>query len=323
MIYMFKTNNMEFVAEVSHVWDKTRFKDSMFMCTILKGQINKGDVVQLLDKDGDFITEQEINLISHSQQAFDSVNKDDAPDNIITLTFKHIWEYPVNSTKYIVKMNNLVLSEYKSKPDILLPVNNEYSYNRLITKTIDIDEFVKQFYIYPLSTNLGYYFLDIYHGIGIECLRETETGALYSVHMVKQGGLLYIFYARLKHSAYVKVTGWYYVKNKLASDDFKEIKKGSKLSDVIAIDSVTQIYENIYNSNPFLFNLKEIGLDTYHFLTDGILKFHFSYIVSTVDGGELQVVKKKFATFDDIKSIQTGESIYSLSGRILPIDYID
>ena len=320
---MLKMKNADFVAEVNHVVDKTRFKDSGFLCTILQGEVSKGDAVQFLDADGNFIVEQEINIIQHEQRSFNMVKKGEAKDDSVFFEFKHIWEYPINDTKYIVKMNETALSAYKRKPQAMLPSNNELPYQQLITKTIDIEEFVKNFYIYPLSTNSGYYFPDVYRSIGIECLRETKLGALYSVHKISQGGLLYIFYARIDYSAYVKVTGWYYVKNKLSSSDFESIKKGSALSDVIAINSAAQIYENIYNSESFLFNLKGVGLDTYHFLTDGILKIHFANMNQAAEGGQLRVEKKIFANFDDIKSIQSGEKICSIDGHILPMDMID
>ncbi len=320
---MVKSQCADFMAEVSHVWDKTRHKDSGFMCTIVQGTICRGDMVQFLNCDGEFIVEEEICTISYAQRTFEAVQKGDAQDDVVVLEFKHIWEYPINETKYIIKMDEFTLAEYKQKPKATLPINNQLPYQQLITKSVDVDEFIKKLYIYPLSTNLGYYFSDVCKAIGIECLRETKLGALYSVHKVKQGGLLYIFYARLEHSPYVKVTNWYYVQNKLSSGDFSSIKQGSLFSDVLAIDSAAQIYRNIYHTNEFLFNLKGVGLDTYHFLSDGIMKFHFSYIKATDGRGQLCAEEKKFVDFDDIKSIQLGERICSINGRILPIDRIE
>jgi hypothetical protein len=315
--------NASFVANVSHVCDKTRFKDSAFICTILQGEISKGDVVLIFDDEWNFIVEQEIDIIQHLQRAFNSVKKGEAKDDTVSLDFKHIWEYPIQGAKYIIKLGTPMLSDDKQKLGVTLLVNNELPCRQLITKTVDIDDFIKKFYIQPLSMVLGYYLPDIASGIGIECLRETELGALYSVHKVKQGGLLYIFYARIEKSIYVKVSGWYYVQKKLFSNDFAAIKKGSSISDVIAIDPAAQIYENIYNNEPFLYNIKSVGLDTYHFLGDGILKIHFANINQTAVGGEIRVTKKTFVGFDDIKSIQSGPRIHSLNGRILPMDMID
>ena len=70
-------------------------------------------------------------------------------------------------------------------------IDNETRYEELITKEIDIHEFVQKFCISNLtgSGSLN----RVNNEIGIECLRCTEAGALYSVHNVKQAGLLYIF----------------------------------------------------------------------------------------------------------------------------------
>lgn len=323
---MLKMKKFDFAAEVGHVAAKTRFGDSFFWCKILQGEIQKGDVVQLLNADGGFIAEQEIKNISYAREFQEKAQKGVPEDDKIDLTFKRIWEYPIQATKYIVKMDEHTLSEYKQKPKIKLPINNDLPYQQLITQTVDIDEFIKKFYIYPCSLILGYYLGDIYRGIGIECLRETELGALYSVHKVCQGGLLYIFYRRIDYSGYVKVAGWYYVQSKRSKSDFSSIKKGSTLSDVIAIDPAAQIYEKIYNNSgqTYIFNMKGIGLDTYHFLSDGVMKLHFNYTELTEgEGKQLRVTKKKIADFDDIRSAQPGEQIYSIHGRILPMDMID
>jgi len=313
-----------FVAEVRHVMDKSRFKESGFTCTLLQGGICKGDVVQLLDKDMDFIVEEKINTICHSRIFVDAVKKGDTKDDFVYLLFKQIWEYPINETKYIVKLSESALSKYKQKTKAVpLLINNERPYEQLITGTVDIDCFVNRFYIEPLSRVLGYYFLDIYNGIGIECLRETERGALYSVHKVKQGGLLYIYYARLEYSPYVKVAGWYYVQKKLSSDDFKDIKKGSTLRDIVAIDPAARIYEDLYNGDPDLYHIRSVGLDTFHFLSDGILKIHLQNIHAEVIGGEMRVSKKTFVDFADIGFVQSGSRIVSLDGHLLPMDRID
>ena len=64
--------------------------------------------------------------------------------------------------------------------------------------------------------------------IGVECLRETEAGALYSVHEVEQGGLLYIFYNTpewLTEITTNEIRNWYYVPKRLSSSDFDSMKK--------------------------------------------------------------------------------------------------
>lgn len=318
---MIKLRKFTFVTEVDYIWDKTRFKDSTFLCRVVRGEIHKGEAVQFLDGDGLLIVEKAIHSIDYARQSFDYVKKGDAEDNMVFLNFKNIWEYPINTTKYIVKMDASSLLKAKSANRTPLPINNELPYDSLITHTVDLNEFIEKLYVYPLSTNLGYYLYDVHKAIGIECLRETEQGNLYSVHKVSEGGLLYIFYARIAHPAYMKVTGWYYVKKRVVSDDFAEIKKGSTLKDVVVIDPAAVVYENIYNRNALLFNLKAVGLDTYHFMSDGVLKLHFVFNES--DGGvNLEVAKKTIVDFDDAALIQQGERICSVSGRILPMDML-
>lgn len=319
---MIKLKKFSFAVEVDCVWDKTRFKDSAFLCNVIQGEIHKGDVVQFLDGDGLLIVEEAIHSIDYAGRCVDSVKKGDAEDDKVLLNFKHIWEYPINAAKYIVKMDERSLLKARHAPRIPLPINNELPYDRLITRSVGLNEFIEKLYVYPLSTNLGYYLYDVHKAIGIECLRETEQGNLYSVHKVSEGGLLYIFYARIAHPAYMKVTGWYYVRKRVASSDFEQIKKGSAFKDVVDIDPAAVVYENIYNSNAFLFNLKAVGLDTYHFMSDGVLKLHF-VLKESEGGGNLEVTKKTIVDFDDIASIQEGERICSLSGRILPMDIID
>ena len=317
---MIKLKRADFVAAVGHVWEKTRFKDSGFMCTVVQGGIHKGDVVQLLDSDGDFIVEEEVKTISYSQRTFEEVQKGASEKDIVILEFKHIWEYPIQQTKYIVKMADP--ASVKLKKDVKLPANNDIPYEQLITRAVDIEEFVDKFYIYPLSMNLGYYLPDIYTSIGIECLRETEEGAIYSVHKVVQGGLLYIFYARIPGSRYVKVADWYYVQKRLSHKDFQSLGKGSTLQEVVSIDPAARIYEKVYQNDSFTFDISDAGLSSFHFLTDGVLKIHYKKQVDEVGEKYIGIDKKIFVDFDNIQSIQPGERIHSLNGRILPMDRI-
>jgi hypothetical protein len=321
---MIKIKNTSFLAEVRYVTEKDRFAESMFPCTIVQGKINKGDIVQLLNANGDFIVEQKLTGISHAQRMVESVQHGEAKEDSVLICLKHIWEYPIKTTKYIVKLSEAELPKYKREIKVELPIDNKKHYNEMITKNVDIDEFVKKFYIFPAPYRLGYYINEFYHGIGIECLRETELGALYSVHKVLQGGLLYIYYSRIEYTGYVKVAGWYYAQKKLSSNDFLAIKKqsaranASTLADVIAIDSATYIYKSIFEKDHFL-----RYVDTIHFLSDGILKIRFKWIYGDSVESSLQVTKKTLISFDDMKSVQPNLQIHPLNGRILPIDMID
>jgi hypothetical protein len=325
---MIEINNTCFLAEVKHVADKTRFAESMFPCTIVQGKVNKGDIVQLLNANGDFIVEQQLMGISHSQRMVEAVQHGEAKDDFVLLILKHTWEYPIKTTKYIVKLSEAELPKYKREIKVELPIDNKKHYNELITKPVDIDEFVKRFYTYPATLVLGYYINDIHHSIGIECLRETELGALYSVHKVVQGGLLYIYYARIKYTGYVKVAGWYYVQKKLSISDFSAIKKqsaranASTLADVISIDPAARIYEDIYDYKNHLFTNFLRHVDTIHFLADGILKIRFKLMEGASLSSSLQVTKKTLVDFDDMQSVRPDLKIHPLNGRILPMDMI-
>ena len=180
-------------------------------------------------------------------------------------------------------------------------VDNTTPYEELITKTVDIHQFAQ-------------YFEPIYGGeidtvmefIGVECLRETEAGALYSVHKVEQGGLLYIFYSNYDWKTEIRtndVKTWFYVRERLSSADFSSLEKNvSTIQDVIEIDAVEQIYLNCYRADPeYQYDGKH--LHTVHYLEDGIYLILYELI-----GGELIFTDDYFADNFDLP-IQT-ESRY-------------
>ena len=68
---MLKVKDTDFFAVVRHVWACTRFKESGFSCLVVHGELRKGDVVQFLDAEGNLIVQQEVKIISHTQQNFD------------------------------------------------------------------------------------------------------------------------------------------------------------------------------------------------------------------------------------------------------------
>jgi hypothetical protein len=323
-------DNTSFLAEVYYVEVKLRTAESGFTCTIVQGEINKGDVVQLLNAKGEFIVEQKITGISHAQRMVETVQLGEAKDDRVLLVFRRIWEYPIRTTKYIVKLSEAELLNYKREIKVELPIDNSKHYNELITKNIDIDEFIKKFYVFPAPYGLGYYINDIHRGIGIECLRETELGALYSVHKVEQGGLLTIYYSRIQYTRYVKVAGWYYAQKKLSSSDFLSIKKqsartnASTLSDVIDIDPATKIYNEIFQKN-YVFTYFSRHAETIHLLSDGILKIRFKLMEfdQTPLADRLHVVKKTLIAFDDMKSVNTNLEIHPHHGQLFPMDMVD
>ena len=104
----------------------------------------------------------------------------------------------------------------EAKPVEIPEPDNATPYQELLTKEIDIHSFMEN---YCLRDPYGSGEIeDIAADIGIECLRETEAGALYSIHKVKQGGLLYVFYMNSpKYPEYHSIIRWFYVRGRASS----------------------------------------------------------------------------------------------------------
>lgn len=195
-------------------------------------------------------------------------------------------------------------------------VDNETPYEELITKTVDIHEFAQWFVIGKPGRGID----DVMHFMGVECLRETEAGALYSIHKVEQGGLLYIFY--LNHDWYTEIRtngirGSVYVRERLSYSDFDSLQANvSTIEDVIKINVAEQIYLNCYNADP-MFDYDETMLFTYHYLEDGIGAFLYELI----DG---ELVFTKSLLMEDFEFPFTIESRhYPYDARILEMDWVE
>ncbi len=199
------------------------------------------------------------------------------------------------------------------KAEVIIPeIDNETPYQDLLTQEIDIHDFMQKYCIHaPYGSGD---IEEIAADIGIECLRETEAGALYSIHKVKQGGLLYIFYLneRADHRPVIRC---FYLQKKLSSSDFAAIKAGSELEDIKKIDPTAQIWENIYYADPEWWETSG-GCATLHYLTDGILEIGFKK-----EGQKLKVFAKQLT--DDFEMPQfTGKS-YPYNGKILDQDWVE
>lgn len=194
-------------------------------------------------------------------------------------------------------------------------VDNTTPYEELITKTVDIHQFVQ-------------YFEPIYGGdiekvmefIGVECLRQTETGALYSVHKVEQGGLLYIFYDNKAWQTEIRtndVRVWFYVRERLSTADFASLQKNvSTIKDVIEIDVAEQIYLNCYRADP-MFQLDGKNLHSVHYLEDGI----YTILYELIDG-ELIFTDEFFE--DDFEVSFSTESRYEpYYAQVLEMDMVE
>ena len=147
-------------------------------------------------------------------------------------------------------------------------IDNTTPYQELITKTVDIHAFAQRY-----SPNGKRTIDDVMGKFGIECLRETEEGALYSIHKVLQGGLLYVFYNNYDWDIDISgnsILRWFYVRERLSSSDFYALTENvDTIDDVIQIDKTEQIFLNIYQADPMHWD--EGIVCTTHYLEDGLL----------------------------------------------------
>ena len=258
--------------------------------------------------------------------------------NVASCTPREIRELKRTYETTTKNQNSLVAGETTTNGqpiNIDALIDNETPYEELITKEIDIHEFVQKFCISNLtgSGSLN----RVNNEIGIECLRCTEAGALYSVHKVKQGGLLYIFYTRYEDdSAVPPILRWFYVPKKRSRADFgtlqtglditdpnldldgidvESLPSGSNINAVKAIDPSVQIFENLGNLQD-----KEYWdsnyLLTWHYLSDGIMEICYRY-----SAGEFKVLIKYF--IEDYQIDDYSEPVRErYDGHILEKDQI-
>lgn len=146
-------------------------------------------------------------------------------------------------------------------------------YDQMITKTDDIHEFLEHFGI----DARGRYVLNaVADRIGIECLRTNKSGIRYSIHKIKQGGLLYVFYSD-DEDAWSH--NWFYVQKDQCYSDFSSIEIGSGIQEVERIDPAAQLAKNIflrfyeYNSRA----INSFYMFSAHYLNDGVLAIYYEY----------------------------------------------
>ncbi len=164
-------------------------------------------------------------------------------------------------------------SVLERQDEILSRLNNRKPYDELIKKTVDIDAFLQKFEPSPYGLTAHPSIVDIDENIGIECLRKSESGKYYSVHELKQGGLLYLFYISYSDEDPLWLHTWFVSQKSLSYADFSGIAVGSTLEAVKAIDPVASIYEQRVKT----FKPAVDVLYTQHYLTDGILTIYYSY----------------------------------------------
>ena len=203
------------------------------------------------------------------------------------------------------------MRELKLEEKVLAHLDNTTPYNELITEEIDINEFYRKyvydFIFHPKS------FGDMDKDFKIECLRENEAGYFYSVHKVKQGGLLYIFYLKY-HYAF----DFYYVTKPISKSDFSIINENSStIEDVEKVDPATTIYKEYvydqYIKNPH-YKEEQIVM-TSHYLTDSSC-----FVTYQLKNDRLIVDSMEFFPYDydEIEDFQFMRTDW----HILPQDYL-
>ena len=195
----------------------------------------------------------------------------------------------------------------ESTPSVVLPpydrviAPEDQPYDKLITKSVDIHAFVQKYCSRRYYDGRGT-LAEVSNEFGVECLRSPEESPPYSVHKVKQGGLLYVFYYSFNPIPTREgVLHWFYVKKNLSHDDFDSIQVGSTIDDVKHIDPVTQVYENLF--------VRDIRYNNFptssHYLRDGILEIDYKYV-----DGEFQVVSQHFFNNFHWCELEAGKTIY-------------
>jgi hypothetical protein len=197
----------------------------------------------------------------------------------------------------------------------IFPVDNTTPYQDLITKTVDIHNFASHF-----EQTGGRGIDDVMEFMGVECLRETEAGALYSVHKVEQGGLLYIFYSNHEWETEIRtneIKAWFYVRERLSFSDFDSLQSGvTTIEDVIEMNEVEQILFNCYRADP-MFQYDPTQLVTVHYLEDGIFALQYDLI-----NGELIFVQHYLAEDFDLPFSRESK-YYPYYAQVLDMDRVE
>lgn len=181
------------------------------------------------------------------------------------------------------------LKSTSSVEDLKKRINNTDSYNKLITKSIDINDFTffvqeyvaKSYYSKNISIEE---FNSRYH---IECLRKLRDNVLYSVHKVNQGGLVYVLFAGRDSINSYNLINWFYVKKPLEYKDFESIKKGySTINNIASVDSSTSVYKKTIDEYSKSYSLDRIY--SIHYLIDGVLIYTYKienniYVVDKIE----------------------------------------
>ncbi|MBQ6829617.1 MAG: hypothetical protein IJO59_00675 [Clostridia bacterium] len=199
----------------------------------------------------------------------------------------------------------------------IFTVDNVTPYEDLITKTVDIHAFAEQF-----APSGDKCINDVQEQFGIECLRETDAGALYSVHKVAQGGLLYVFYNNYERQQDTKfanssIRRWFYEQKRLSFADIDDLMKPSApLTAAARVLGMEQIMLNVHKATPNRWLHEEYGLETQHYLEDGIFEANYR-----MEDGEF--VLYRYTLYEDFDLYQIGASRHEpYDAHILEMDWV-
>ena len=204
--------------------------------------------------------------------------------------------------------------------DLLAKADNTTAYDELIKgyPVIDIDEFVERFDPEPQRYSIGSVRLyQIASAYGVPCLRKIDDPGYYSVHRVKQGGLLYIFYEEDREHQ-VSCKQWFTVQKPVSRADFDYLKEGTRLSKIVKTDPAAAVFARMAKKQ-----LKESKDDpapfftSWHYLTDGVMictykKKWYGYVIDQVLIGD----------YSAFKGFTVKERSTPYNGEILSIDRV-
>ncbi len=203
--------------------------------------------------------------------------------------------------------------DHKDNP--VFTVDNITSYKELITTTVDIHTFAEQFDICG-----GKCINDVMEQFGIECLRLTDKGALYSVHKVKQGGLLYVFYSNYEWDGEIannQVIRWFYERERFSFEDIADIiGPSTTIQKVAEVLETEQVFLNVYQADPDNYQWMP-GFQTHHYLADGILE-----IVYAEKDGEMVLLTHHLTEDFNLRDIKAAKHD-PYDAHILEMDWVE
>lgn len=145
---------------------------------------------------------------------------------------------------------------------ILSLENNDASYDKLIKKKIDGDQFIRKFFYRMYHPAYGYIEqLDqIDHEYPVECIRDMGDGKKYVIYKSDDGGLFYVYFRYDTDKSHCV-----YLSKLKQKKDFDNIKVGSSFEQVVRVDPDTSKW--IDEDIPAYMSA--------HLLRDGILVFTY------------------------------------------------